>query len=392
MFEILRRAVVNIICNKGRMLLTLFGIAVGTAAVIITISIGNAGSSAIDHEIDGLGMGGLSVTLADPQAPLTKKQLTEIRHMPFVRSAMPLMFETTSIRFNDEFLPVYLWGIDQSAESAVSLKIRYGRFFNEGDIASDSKVCLVDEKFAGIHYGSSRITGREMIIHNGATTEKYTIIGVIKTGSGLLQNVMGSVIPDFIYIPYSTMQKNLSSENFTQIVVRTVDENYSKESGVLSDRLSHETGWKDAYAVSDLSRQKDSLNNIVSVFSLVLSAVGAISLIVAGINIMNVMLVAVKERTREIGIKKSIGASPGIIIAEFLCEAMIISLAGGIGGILISAICLGAGKFFLGLTITPDYNIMLLMLFFSVVTGTVFGLYPAVKAASFKPVDALRYY
>ena len=332
MIEIIRRAFINILCNKGRMLLTLFGIAVGAAAVIITVSIGNAGSTAIDNEIDGLGMGGLSVTITDPQAPLTDKQLSDIRQMPFVRSAMPLMFETTSIRFNDEFLPVYLWGVDQSAESTISLKIKNGRFFNAGDIASDSKVCLVDEKFADIHYGTKEITGREMIIHNGATTERYNIIGVIKTGSGLLQNVMGSVIPDFIYIPYSTMQKNLSSENFTQIVVRTVDENYSKESSVLSDRLSRETGWKDAYAVSDLSRQKDSLNNIVSIFSLVLSAVGAISLIVAGINIMNVMLVAVKERTREIGIKKSIGASPGVIIAEFLCESVIISLAGGTEG------------------------------------------------------------
>ena len=384
MIEIIRRAFINILCNKDRMLLTLFGIAVGAAAVIITVS--------IDNEIDGLGMGGLSVTITDPQAPLTDKQLSDIRQMPFVRSAMPLMFETTSIRFNDEFLPVYLWGVDQSAESTISLKIKNGRFFNAGDIASDSKVCLVDEKFADIHYGTKEITGREMIIHNGATTERYNIIGVIKTGSGLLQNVMGSVIPDFIYIPYSTMQKNLSSENFTQIVVRTVDENYSKESSVLSDRLSRETGWKDAYAVSDLSRQKDSLNNIVSIFSLVLSAVGAISLIVAGINIMNVMLVAVKERTREIGIKKSIGASPGVIIAEFLCESVIISLAGGTGGILISLLCLNAGALFLGLTISADYTIMLLMLAFSVVTGTIFGLYPAVKAASLKPVDALRYY
>ena len=392
MIEIIRRAFINILCNKGRMLLTLFGIAVGAAAVIITVSIGNAGSTAIDNEIDGLGMGGLSVTITDPQAPLTDKQLSDIRQMPFVRSAMPLMFETTSIRFNDEFLPVYLWGVDQSAESTISLKIKNGRFFNAGDIVSDSKVCLVDEKFADIHYGTKEITGREMIIHNGATTERYNIIGVIKTGSGLLQNVMGSVIPDFIYIPYSTMQKNLSSENFTQIVVRTVDENYSKESSVLSDRLSRETGWKDAYAVSDLSRQKDSLNNIVSIFSLVLSAVGAISLIVAGINIMNVMLVAVKERTREIGIKKSIGASPGVIIAEFLCESVIISLAGGTGGILISLLCLNAGALFLGLTISADYTIMLLMLAFSVVTGTIFGLYPAVKAASLKPVDALRYY
>ncbi len=378
--------------NKGRLLLTLLGISVGVAAVIITVTISSVGKTMLNREIDGLGMGGLSVTLNDHQAPLTEKELDNIKNMPFVSTASPLVFETTSIHFKDKYLPVYLWGIDQNAEGSISLSLVYGRFFNAGDIASDSKTCIVDEKFALTNYGTENITGKEILINSGNTSDKYEVVGIIKTGSGLLQNVMGSVIPDFIYIPYSTMQRNMASNNFTQIVVRTYDENYDSESKQLSERLSAFSSYKDAYAVSNLSRQKESLNSIIEIFSVVLSLIGGISLIVAGMNIMNVMLVAVRERTREIGIKKAIGASRSMIVAEFLTESAVISLSGGIIGIILGNAAVMTGGYILGLTIQPEMNIIWLMLIFSLVIGTIFGLYPAIKASMLKPVEALRYY
>lgn len=392
MIEIIAKSLKALFVSKGRTLITVFGIAVGIAAVIITISISDMGSTALDHEIDGLGMGGLSVTLNNTSAPLTVKELNDIREISFVRSAMPLIFETSSIRFQNDCCPVYLWGIDQNAESTISLSLLYGRFFNAGDIAGNTKCCLIDEKFAKDRYGTENIVGKKIIINCGSTSDQYNIIGIIRTGSGLLQNVMGSVIPDFVYIPYSTMQENLASRNFTQIVIKTENEDYDTDAGELYRRINRNQSYKDAYAVNNLSKQKENLNSIVRIFSLVLTCVGAISVFVAGMNIMNVMLISVKERTREIGIKKAIGASRRVIVTEFLAESALLSLAGGIIGILIAAGLLYGGGFLFGLTISLRIDIMLLMLLFSVAVGALFGIYPAMQAASLKPIDALRYF
>ena len=160
---------------------------------------------------------------------------------------------------------------------------------------------MIDEKFAGSKFGTTNVLGRKRTINSGSSSEQYKIVGIIRTGSGLLQNFMGGIIPDFVYIPYSTHQANLSSRNFTQIIIRTDGSTDSETaSGDIRRRLERASGRKNSYVVSDMSRQKQSLNNILDIFSMILSAIGAISLFVAGLNIMNVMLASVTERTREI--------------------------------------------------------------------------------------------
>ena len=252
---------------------------------------------------------------------------------------------------------------------------------------------MVDSKFAVTNYGTENITGKTIAISSGGTTDRYEVIGIIKTGSGLLQNVMGSVIPDFVYIPYSTMQKNMSSNNFTQIVIKTDDnDSYEALSEEVVQKIGKNSNYENAYTVNNLAKQKDSLEGIINIFSIVLSAIGAVSLIVAGMNIMNVMLVSVKERTREIGIKKAIGAKNSMIAAEFLAESAIISLCGGLLGIILGNAVMYIGGALFGLTILPQFDIIFVMLIFSAAIGAVFGIYPALKAARLKPVEALRYY
>ncbi len=393
MLEIIWKSLRGFLKNRGRTFLTLLGIAVGVSAVVITMGISNLGKQALGEEIDSLGMDGISVSLNDNNAPLTISELNEIEEISSVKSAMPLVFETSTIYFHNQSLPVCLFGIDRNAESAISLKLLYGRFFNMGDIASYAKVCMVDSKFAMTNYGTENITGKTITVSSGGNTDKYEIIGILKTGSGLVQNVMGSVIPDFVYIPYSTMQRNMSSNNFTQIVIKTRDDkNYDTLSDEVVRKIERSNNYKNAYNVNNLAKQKDSLDEIIDIFSLVLSAIGAVSLIVAGMNIMNVMLVSVKERTREIGIKKAIGARNIMIASEFLAESAIISICGGLLGIILgnSVMLLGGALF--GLTIELQPDIIFMMLLFSAAIGAVFGIYPALKAANLEPVDALRYY
>ena len=221
MIEIYLKSIKNIFINKSRAILTFFSIAVGVCAVVVTINIADMGHMALNEEINSLGINGISLSSTDSDAPLSITELNEIRNLSYVRSAVPLMIETTDIYMNNDKKTVCLWGIDNEADKTISLKLLNGRFFNSGDIASESRVCIIDEKLAADSY--SRV-GKTIVIKSGIKNEKYKIIGIIKTGSGILQNVMGSYIPNFIYVPYSTVQNDFSENNFSQIIVDINDE------------------------------------------------------------------------------------------------------------------------------------------------------------------------
>lgn len=222
-------------------------------------------------------------------------------------------------------------------------------------------------------------------------TEEFEVIGIVKTGSGLLQNLIGDYVPTFVYVPYTTVQNLLEKSSFDQVAVKIAEgEDVDRVGEKITISLSRSAGTEEAYVSNNLVKQKDGLTNILQIITLVLSAVGAVSLLVASLSIMTVMLVSVSERTREIGIKKSIGASKRMILLEFLFEAVLITLIGCMLGILVGYMISYAGVSYFGMTLNFRTDIMLLAVVFSVMTGVIFGVYPAVKAANLKPVDALR--
>ena len=377
--------------RKTRTLLTLIGIAVGVASVIMINNIGQCGSNALTGEIDSLGMGGLSVMLKNQSAPLADKELRAISSLSYVEYAMPLMFEATDAYIKGEKNQIYLWGINKDAKDMIDLRLIHGRFINTGDISAYARNCIIDEKLARDTYGTDNVVGKRMIINSGGHGSEYSIIGVVKTGSGILENLMGSYVPAFLYIPYTTLQADLNTDNFSQIAVKLEPERDSDEaSDQIIKTIERGSDMKGAYLVTDLSKQKENIGNMIDIFTAVLTCVGIVSLFVAGLSIMNVMLVSVAERKKEIGIKKALGATSGMIVAEFLFEAVLLTLSGAASGIIFGTLLsvIGAGIF--GLTLVPKIDIIITAALFSLITGMIFGSYPAFKAARLRPVEALR--
>ncbi len=393
MLDLLVNSLKMLFRHKTRTLLTLFGIVVGVASVIIINNIGQCGNQALTDEIDELGMGGLSVMQKNNSAPLANKELHVIQSLSYVEYAMPLMFESTEAYVHEERSPIYLWGIDKSAKDVINLQLVHGRFFNVGDVSSSAKACLMDQKFAVGCYGTDQVVGRKVVINSGGTNESYQIIGVVKTGSGLLENMMGEYIPTFMYVPYTTLQNNLNTGNFSQIAVKVKPEMDSEEAGEkILKTMERNASVSGAYMITNLAKQKENINNIIQIFTWVLTCVGIISLFVAGLSIMNVMLAAVTERTKEIGIKKALGAPSKFIVMEFLLEAVMLTLLGSVIGIASGTLVSWIGAALLGLTLIPKADIMIAVLLFSLTVGILFGIYPALKAARLRPVDALRTY
>lgn len=377
--------------RKTRTVLTIIGIAVGVASVILINNIGQCGRNALTSEIDGLGMGGLSVMLKNQSAPLADEELNTINSLSYVEYAMPLMFEATDAYIKGEKNQVYLWGINNDADDMIDLHLIHGRFINTGDVSSCARSCIIDEKLARDSYGTDNVVGKKMLINSGGKGAEYRIIGVVRTGSGILENMMGSFVPAFLYIPYTTLQADMNTDNYSQIAVKLDPDRDSEEaSEQIIKAMERGSDIKGAYLVTDLSKQKENIGNMISIFTAVLSCVGVVSLFVAGLSIMNVMLVSVSERKREIGIKKALGATSGMIVWEFLFEAVILTLSGAAAGIIFGTLVSVIGAGILGLTLMPRLDIIITAALFSLITGMIFGSYPAFKAARLRPVEALR--
>lgn len=383
----------NLFRKKGRSLLTVLGVAIGVCSVIIINSIGSYGTYAVNNELDSLGMGGLTVAAQASDIPLGESELEAIKGLDGVKSATPVYMEASkAVSGFGKSENAIVWGIDSNAKNIVALQPMYGREINKSDIRNNSNICMVDRAFAKQMYGKENVVGHNLTVTLQGNTEQLTIVGVIKTGSGLLQAAMGSYMPNFIYIPYTTMQCFTGLSNYNQIITKASDGiSLASLTDKIERKLSIINGTdKNSYTITNLAQQKESLTKILSIVTAILSAVGAVSLIVAGLSIMTVMLVSVGERKREIGIKKSIGAGRFVIVREFLSEALMLSAAGCILGIAIAYMLVFAAAKLINVTIMIDTLTIAVTCMFSIASGVVFGVYPALKAARLRPAETLR--
>lgn len=393
MIETIRLAFNNLLRKPGRSALTVLAVAIGVSSVILINVIGTYGKEAVNNELTSLGMNGVLISSVNEISPdITNDDVKTVASLSYVKKASPLLVTTAQITSRSENFEAYLWGIGSDAKDVIDLNLMYGRFLNSSDIAASSQVCMVDNSFARNAYGRDNIVGKNVSVSCEGYTSELTVIGVIQTGSGLLSNMMGDYIPNFIYTADKNVQQALNTSGYHRIVVKTnINTNMDSISERLASTLERSSGKYGGYTVTNLVKHKEALNNIMDIVSTILLCVGAVALIVASIGIMTVMLVSVSERTREIGIKKSIGATKGIIIREFLCESALLSLSGCIIGFIIVLISVVIGSVALNINLSISYDVLIFTVLLSAFTGIAFGVYPAYRASQLKPVDALRY-
>lgn len=386
-------ALVSIFRSRTRSLLTMAGIAVGVFSVVLVSTVGTVGTSQVSATLVTMGVDTLLVQAADNSVTvtITDKDVSTVRRVDGVNDVMPLMASVTEAKMIGRRLDCYVWGVDKSADRLISLVAKHGRLINNSDSAAGLRVCVIDEQFAVKSYGRSNVVGKTLSMFLGGKYHEFEIIGVAHSGLSSLQGMLSNIMPGFMYIPISTMQQLTGRTTYDKLAVKLDDMNTDiPVVEAVQETLNRTNGTTDAYIVNNLLSQKGQLEDILGIVTTALSLVAGISLAVSGISVMTTMLMSVTERTREIGIKKSIGASSRDICREFLSEAVLMTMTGSAAGIVSGLLLSGIGCAIAGIPFQVNWLMIGLAALASGAVGAIFGAYPAYKASSLNPVEALR--
>ena len=390
--------------NRLRTFLTMLGIIIGVVALIVLVSIADGATTSVADEISGMGSSYLTVTISDDKEnPLRLSEMSDFAEPDEIAAVAPLSRTSVSAKNGYTSDSMTLIGTTGSYVQIQEMETEYGRFLMNADVKNHTYVVVLTYDTAVELMGRADVTG-EIISLNG---KNFQIIGVLseKSSSSLTGNtgMMSSSSDDDSdssvelegYIPFSTMTRMADNIlDVTQFLVSATDDStLDPAEKALTELLLKRFGNdEDAFSVTDQSQIMDTMESVNSTMSLMIGGIAAISLLVGGIGIMNIMMVSVTERTREIGIRKAIGAKKGMIMLQFLIEALLVSLMGCALGIGISWVILQAAGFFVqNMQFEMDMRVVWISVIFSAVIGICFGLYPAWKAAAKKPIEALRY-
>lgn len=374
--------------KRLRSLLTISSIAIGTAMVVLILCIGHIGTEAIGDELASMGVDGLSVSAEEG---LSVASLTAIRELSVVRQAMPLSLQFAAAVADGNTYSIVGCGIDSGADQVISLEPLYGRMLSHGDVAARAAVCVVDEALAREVFGRANVVGQRLTLLYADAATDLTIVGVSATGSSLLQNVT-SLIPYMVYLPYTTQQMVTGIYTIDQIAVRlTEGTEAEKADKAIRRKLLYSGDATDGLMTENLASQRERLERVMDIVSLALVAIGGVSLLVSGFGILTVMLSSVNERTREIGIKKAIGATRTRILTEFLAGALLLSLFGALVGLVLGGGAVLVGCAVLGFPPSLPLGSLAGVVVLTLLLGMAFGAYPAYRAAGLHPVEALRY-
>ncbi|MBP5655455.1 MAG: ABC transporter permease [Clostridiales bacterium] len=388
-----RMAVKSILSNKMRSFLTMLGIIIGVIALVVLVSIVNGGTSSITNTIQSMGNNMVYVQFSDDVPADIADDEKHEEWLAAKDSFASIGMEYSMYQdftYEDKTDLVMLTGVTSEYFDIRGKSILMGRILRAVDCENNTKVCVIDEKMAKNVIGYYDCIGEKLTI----SETEYTIVGVLDDNENSLENMFSFGYG--VYVPYGLIAQDSASGWMNSCTLYiSPSEGYSVKDVTTEAEEFFKQEYPDCeFEVYDISYIEDAMGDITSVLSIVLGAIAGISLLVGGIGIMNIMLVTVTERTREIGIRKAIGASRGVILRQFLFESVVICLIGCGIGIFMSWLLLKVGSLItasLGVVFGMDPTIVILAVSFCFIIGILFGLYPANKAAKMKPIDALHY-
>lgn len=391
----------SLIANKMRSILTMLGIIIGVAAVIALVSIGNGVKQDIQNSISSLGSNLLMVMPGAPRTPgvrpsqgsmksLKVSDYHAISKLDGVKAASPYTANSYVTIYQSKNWTTTVSGVSSNFQDVNNWTMAEGRFISSKNVENRERVAVVGQTVVKNLFAGEDPVGKEIRVKN----IPFRVIGVLNSkGNG----TMGNDQDDVIFIPYTTAMERVEGVDYLRMVYvvasddNGIDRLQSDIENLLRVRHSIKDTNLDDFNIQNMKSIMETMEQTTGTLTLFLGAVAAISLVVGGIGIMNIMLVSVTERTREIGIRKALGATYFVIVTQFLIEAVVISLMGGLIGI---ALGIGASKLIglaSGMSTVISVPTIVLSFAFSMAIGLVFGIYPARKAAKLNPIDALHY-
>lgn len=394
LFENIKIALNSVLAHKLRSILTMLGIIIGVGSVIAVVAIGQGGEQMLKESISGPNNTiDMTYTPSDEElnanpnalfeATFTEEDIQSVQALNGVKQVASSTAQGMQLRFQDTTIDATVNGINEGYTNVHSLHIAEGQDLREIDFRSGRRAAVISEGIQKELFNGEKAVG-ELIWMNGQPVE---VIGVLAKQEGLFSFDMNE-----IYVPFAMLTTALGVKEYDKLSIQVAHADQMKEVGKsAAARLNENHHTEDAYEMINLEEIAAGIGQITSVMTTIIGSIAGISLLVGGIGVMNIMLVSVTERTREIGIRKALGATRAQILVQFLIESVVLTLIGGLLGIALGFGGASLVSLFAGWPSLVSWQIVCGGVLFSMLIGIIFGLIPANKAARLDPIESLRY-